>query len=150
MFLIKLIYLIQTIFKVKSIAIILDTNRVQTHLNQNEHFDISCSKETDFSRSQLFQMYIRAGMENEIREILENCGPDILNANFLIHLKLPEFNEKIMGNESSVRSFVKIGNTVPGYYNSILQINPFHLAVVAQQYKSVKCILGLYLYNYKK
>ena len=79
---------------------------------------------------------------------MEDCGPDILDANFLIRLKLQEvhcplkeLNENIMGDESSVKSIVKNGEVVPGYYSSILQINPFHLAIIAQQYRSVKCIL---------
>ena len=96
-------------------------------------FTIRCAKEQDFSAENLFQLYIRAGMEVEIRNTLEKEGPGILDTKYTMLMKSQKINSF---NENE--------------YNCSLQLSPFHLAIFAQQEKSIQCILDYIIMHMKE
>ena len=87
-------------------------------------FIIPCAKGQNVCTENLFQLYVRAGMEVEIRNTLEKEGPGILDTKYSIDMNLQ-----------------KINNSNENEYSCSLQLSPFHLAILAQQEKSIQCIL---------
>ena len=96
-------------------------------------FRIQCAKGQDVGTENLFQLHIRAGMKDEIRNTLEEEGPGILDTKYTIDMKLQ-----------------KINNSNENKYSCSLQLSPFHLAILAQQEKSIQCILDYIIMHTKE
>ena len=103
-------------------------------MDMNENlFIIRCAKGQDVCTENLFQLYIRAGMEDEICKTLEKKGPGILDTEYTLDMKLQKFN-----------------NSNENEYSCSLQLSPFHLAILAQQEKSIQCILDYIIMHTKE
>ena len=111
-----------------------------------------------------FQCFIRMGLKDEIKRFLNGRGVDVLNSKFFIDMRLNEnLHDKDVQRDnlrtsSAKHQSIENGNIgldeadgfIPNIqmnhleskgFNTRLTVNAVHLAIFAQQYESLKCLL---------